>query len=88
MRYSKITKDGYILAIGAGTTGTAISEDEYNSILAAIQSCPSAQNGFGYRLKTDLTWELYELPVTAEEADPELTAEEALDIILGGGSDA
>lgn len=81
MKYAKIIKDGYILAIGVGTTGAAISEDEYNSILAAIQSCPSAQNGFGYRLKTDLTWELYEIP---SADDPELTAEEALDIILGG----
>lgn len=88
MSYFKIIKDEYILAIGVGTTGATIYEDEYNSILAAIQSCPSAPNGYGYRLKTDLTWELCELPVTPEDTDPELTAEEALDIIVGGGSDA
>ena len=75
MRYSKITKDGYILAIGAGTTGTAISEDEYNSILAAIQSCPSAPNGYGYRLTEDLKWELYELPAI-EQSDEEATTED------------
>ena len=86
MRYSKITKDGYILAIGSGTTGTAISEDEYNSILAAIQSCPSAPYGYGYRLTADLKWELHEHPAAVD--DPELTAEEALDIITGGGSNA
>lgn len=83
MRYSKIIKNEYILAVGVCTTGTAISEDEYNSILAAIQSCPAAPDGYVYRLKTDLTWELYELPA---EDESELTAEEALDIILGGAT--
>lgn len=81
MSYFKIIKDGYILAIGVGTTGAPIYEGEYNSILAAIQSCPSAPNGYGYRLTADLKWELYEIHMAD---DPELTAEETLEIILGG----
>lgn len=73
MSYFKIVKDGYILAIGVGTTGATIYEDEYNSILAAIQSCPSAPNGYGYRLTADLKWELYELPAEDREEEEATT---------------
>lgn len=75
MRCFKIIKDGYVLAIGVGTTGATISEDEYNCILAAIQSCPTPPAGCGCRLKTDLTWELYALPSDAQE-DEESTSED------------
>ena len=88
MRYYKIVSGDYLLAVGAGNGGEEITEVEYNDIVDMIRSSPTVPEGYGYRLKSDLTWELYELPVTAEETDPELTAEEALDIILGGGSDA
>lgn len=63
----------------------AISQQEYKRVKAIVTQKPTPPEGYGYRLTADLTWELYELP---EEADPELTAEEALDIILGGGEDA
>lgn len=65
--------------------GVEISEEKYAEILNMIRNKPTAPDGHGYRLTADLTWELYELP---EEADPDLTAEEALDIILGGGANA
>lgn len=80
MRYYKVIFNEYILAVGTGNGGEEITETEYNEIHSVIQNRP-AQDGYGYRLKTDLTWEQYELPV---EEDPELTEEEALDILLGG----
>lgn len=79
MRYYKVISNEYILAIGTGNGGEEITKAEYNEILSVIQSRPN--NGYGYRLKTDLTWERYELPI---EEDPELTEEETLDILLGG----
>ncbi len=63
----------------------AISQAEYERVKDIVDQRPVPPDGYGYRLYADLTWELYELP---KEADPELTAEEALDIIVGGGSDA
>lgn len=63
----------------------AISRHEYERVKAIVNQKPVHQDGYGYRMTADLTWELYELP---QEADPELTAEEALDIIVGGGANA
>lgn len=61
--------------------GEEITEGQYHEILTMLRNRPTAPDGFAYRLTKDLEWELYELP-TMEE--PELTADEALDIILGG----
>lgn len=84
MRYNKQTSNNYILAIGTGYGGTEISEAEYNDIMAIIQSCPKVE-GKGYRLKTDLTWEAYDLPPEPEPSDEdELSDAEALNILLGG----
>ena len=82
MRYFKSLSDGYIYAIGTGPGGTEITEAEYNDIKSVIDNMPQAESG--YRLKMDQTWELYELPAAPEDADQELTAEEALNIIVGG----
>lgn len=86
MRYFKVSSGGYLLGVGTGYGGEEISETEYTEITEIIHAKPAAPDGFCYRLKNDLTWERYELP--APNVDPELTAEEALDIIVGGGSDA
>ena len=84
MRYNKQTSNSYILAIGTGYGGTEITETEYNDIMAIIQSCPKVE-GKGYRLKTDLTWEAYDLPPEPEPSDEdELSDAEALNILLGG----
>ena len=86
MRYNKQTSNNYILAIGTGYGGTEITEAEYNEIMAIIQNCPTAE-GKGYRLKTDLTWEEYDLPPEPEPSDEdELSDAEALNILLGGAS--
>lgn len=70
MRYNKNAQDGYILAIGTGAGCEEITEQEYNAIKAVIDARPTPTEGYGYRLKTDLTWERYELP------EPETTDED------------
>ena len=83
MRYYKNIENGYLVAIGTGFGGVEITAEEYNHILNLIQSCPEAEEGYQYLLKENLTWELAEAPIY-DPADDEISAEEALDIILGG----
>ena len=85
-RYYKQTDDVYILAVGVGVGGMEISAAEYREILSIIQNRPIAE-GKGYRLKTDLTWEAYDMPPEPEPSDEdELSDAEALNILLGGAS--
>ena len=66
-----------------GTGYTEITEAEYSEILAVIRNRPAAE-GKGYRLKTDLTWEAYDLPPAPEPSDAdELSDAQALNMILG-----
>ena len=84
MRYNKHISGDEIIAIGTGVGGTEITKVEYDEIMAIIQNRPSA-DGKGYRLKTDLTWEEYDLPPEPEPSDEdELSDAEALNILLGG----
>ena len=83
MRYYKQINGDYVSAVGANIDGEEITAGEYQAIVETLRNKPTPPVGFDYRLKTDLTWELYELP--PEDPDPDLTAEEALDTILGGG---
>ena len=85
MRYYKQLSDNYILAIGTGDGGEEITEQDYNEIMSVIQSCPN-EKGKGYRLCTDLTWEEYDLPPVVLSDDDELSANEALGILLGGAT--
>ena len=73
MRYNKQISGNYLVSIGTGPGGEEITASEYDQIMAVIQSCPTAE-GKGYRLKTDLTWEEYDLPPVEEPE--ELTQEE------------
>lgn len=83
MRYNKQTSNNYIIAIGTGAGGTEITKAEYDEIMEIIQNRPSAE-GKGYRLKTDLTWEEYDLPPKPEPSDEdELSDAEALNVIMG-----
>lgn len=63
--YVKNIEDGYIAGIATNACGTEITEEEYNEILAVIKSKPL--DGDGYRLTTELEWELYELLAEEEE---------------------
>ena len=84
MRYYTQIIDNYLTAIGTGPGNTEITEAEYNQILSIIQNRPQSE-GKGYRLKTDLTWEEYDLPPVPEPSDDdEISNEEALNILLGG----
>lgn len=75
MRYYKHIENDYVLYIGTGPGGEEITAEEYENILTIIKSRPAAEVGYGYRLKTDLTWELYELP-PVEEVEQEATMED------------
>ena len=86
VRYYKQTSDNYIIAIGTGAGGTEVTKVEYDEIMAIIQNRPAAE-GKGYRLKSDLTWEAYDLPPEPEPSDEdELSDAEALSILLGGAT--
>ena len=83
MRYYKMIIDGYLVAVGSGSGGTEITAEEYAELLNIIRTKPVASEGYDYRLKTDLTWEVYERPVIPLE-DEEISDTEALNIITGG----
>lgn len=83
-KYYKQIENDYIMSIGTDHGAIEITEEEYNSILSLIQNRPQA-DGKGYRLKTDLTWEEYDLPAPPEPLDDdELNETETLSILLGG----
>ena len=83
-KYYKNIDGDYITAIGTGIGNEAITKEEYDHILSVIHSRPTAESGYMYKLCTDLTWELVEAPQQPVEADPEISDETALNIILGG----
>lgn len=80
--YYKIIEGEYITAIGTGIGDAEIAQEEYENILSIIRNRPTPEEGYTYRLRTDLTWEMVEAPV--EPVDDEISDAEALDIILGG----
>ena len=84
MRYYKMIIDGYLVAVGSGSGGTEITAEEYAELLNIIRTKPVASEGYDYRLKSDLTWELYELPPIPAPEDEEISDTEALNIITGG----
>ena len=86
MRYYKTVSENDIVAVGTGAGGEEITKAEYENLIAIIAAKHPVEEGYGYRLKTDLTWERFELPVVTDASSHELTAEEALSIILGGDS--
>ena len=69
MKYYKVINNGFVTQIGTGVYGTPISEKEYNDTFSVIQSAPTAPSGYEYKLRTDLTWELVELPPQPEPDD-------------------
>ena len=74
-KYFKIVEDGYIELVGIGDSDVEIPAEEYETILAVISAKPAPLPGYDYRLRTDLTWELCELPPVSEE-DMEATDED------------
>ena len=77
MKYCIMTENGYIDFIGTDTGGEEISREEYETILEVIENRPEAETGYTYKLRTDLTWELHEVPPMSED-DAEATEEDYL----------
>lgn len=73
--YQKNTENGYIVSIVKGVSVGNITEAEYQAIKDIIRNKPTVEQGFDYRLREDLTWELYQLPEPGRE--DEETATEA-----------
>lgn len=85
MRYYKDIQDGSIAAIGMGGGGSEITETEYETILEAISNKPARTETTDYHLREDLTWEEYERIEPPDDTEP--SAEEVVDILLGGSDD-
>ena len=101
MRYfKKLSSDGYVFALEKRETTTAgieITEAEYNTLLSEIREKTAIVNQL---YKGEITidavpaeWQeeiqrRVDERLTEIDDDPDLSAEEALDIILGGGANA
>ena len=86
MKYYKQLYNGIIVSIGTNKVGEEITETEYSELMAIIQNAPKS-DGKGYKLRTDLTWEEYDLPPVVVSDDDELSTEEAMNILLGGAAE-
>jgi hypothetical protein len=72
MKHYKNINNGYITSISTGAGQIEITKQEYNKILEVIRNKPIiAENGYDYKLKEDLTWELYELPIIEYDEEQE-----------------
>ena len=81
MHYRLNKEDGYIHGVVAGVSAenSNISEEEYIQIKAMLESAPIAPDGFYYRLKDNLEWELCEMTIIEEiasEADYQAALED------------
>lgn len=77
----KVIENGYIIALATGNVGTEITEAEYNTILDTIRNRSAAPEGYGYRLRADLSLILVELPPVS--ADDEEASSEDYEEALG-----
>lgn len=85
MKFYKIISDNYIICISIdGGMGEEITEKEYNEIFSVIQNKPATTETIDYHLKTDLTWEQYQIDPPDPDPDPEIDDAEALEILFGG----
>ena len=71
MRYYKQIEESYLVSIGEGYGFTEITEEEYKYLDDVINNKPTPPEGYDYRLKTDLTWELCELPPEPPAPEPQ-----------------
>lgn len=81
MHYAINYDGGYITGVVAGVSAanSNCTEAEYRETKAMLLNPPDAADGFYYRLREDLEWELTEAP----EISGEISDAEALAIILG-----
>lgn len=69
MRYYKVIENGYIYLVGTNCGGQEITEQVFNTIMQVIRNKPKAKEGYDYKLKEDLEWELFELPIFDDEEE-------------------
>lgn len=79
VKYFKNLDGEYIFSVGEGLGDVEITKEEYENILSIVHDRPTAEIGFVYKLRTDLTWELVEAPVV--EVDEEATEADYLDAL-------
>ena len=97
MRYYALYSDNKLLAIGTGNGGTEITEAEYNALLSEIREKAALVNKlYSGEITIDavpVDWQediqrrvddRIAAEASAEEQD--ISAEEALDILLGGAT--
>lgn len=78
--FKNINSDGYIESISTGAGKIEITEDEYNAIMNVI-ICHVSEEGKGYHLLPNLTWEEYDVEDEDTEEYDEMTLEEALEAL-------
>ena len=61
MEYKKVIRNSYILGVGMVPCGGNISKETYDKITDMINNMPTPPEGFGYKLKENLEWELVKL---------------------------
>ena len=81
MHYAINYDDGYITGVVAGVSGaySNCNEAEYMMVRDMLRHRPEAPDGYYFRLRDDLQWELTAVP----EISGEISDTEALAIILG-----
>ena len=69
MFYAVNKEDGYIHGVveGVSAENANCTEEEYIHIKGVLENAPTAQDGYYYRLKENIQWELCEMPVVEEE---------------------
>ena len=94
--YAQYNDSGKLLAIGTGAGGTEITESEYNALLAEIREKAALVDKLYSgeitldEVPTDWQEEIQRrvderIAAEGAAAEQDISAEEALDIILGGG---
>ena len=75
--YNVFTQNGYIFSIVKDPHGN-VTDEECQSIVAALRDRPTAPEGYDYRLTTSPEGELYRLPAPEREDDEEATESDYL----------
>ena len=71
-------KDGYIYAVNHKEM-----DEQTKEVYEALKTRPEAPEGYAYRLKEDLTWEMFEIPQSEEPVETTDEYAEAGKILLG-----
>ena len=67
MMYRVYINNDYIISIAHGVTDGSIDENAYLFLKNVIKNKPVPQEGYDYRLKSNLMWEQYKLPPVIDE---------------------